>query len=83
VFPIEDLEALIAITEETGRRLADLLAAKQEAVGPHTDVRTWLSRDRRFPSIARPTYLDQALGEVMDISYAQLRLEPVDDAKVA
>src|SRR5260221_8053068 len=59
LFRSEDLESL----EQTGRRLADVLAAKQQVAGDHADVRTWLSRDRCFPNIARPTYLDAVPAE--------------------
>lgn len=75
VLAVEDLEALIAITEQTGRRLADLLAAKQETMGAHADVRTWISRDRLVPNIARPSYLDDALNEVMDVATRLLGFE--------
>lgn len=75
VLAVEDLEALVAITEETGRPLADLLAAKQEAMGVHADVRTWISRDRFVPNTARPSYLDDALNEVMDVATRLLGLE--------
>ncbi len=83
VIAVEDLEALVAITEQTGRRLADLLAAKQEAAGPHADVRTWLSRDRRFPNIARPGYLDAALDEAMDIAARFLGFVDLADGTAA
>ena len=75
VLPVEDLEALVAITEQTGDRLADILAAKLEAAGAHADMRTWLSKDRRFPNISRPTYLDQALDEAMDVAARLLGFE--------
>jgi hypothetical protein len=68
VLAIEDLESLVAITEETGRPLAEILAAKLEAAGPHADLRTWLGRDRRFPNLSRPLYLDAALEEMMDMA---------------
>jgi hypothetical protein len=78
VLAVEDLEALVAITEQTGRPLADLLATKQETMGVHADVRTWISRDRFIPNIARPRYLDDALNEVMDVA---TRLLGLDDVK--
>jgi len=68
VIAVEDLEALVAITEQTGRPLANLLAAKQETVGAHGDVRTWLVQDRHIPNIARPCYLDDALEEAMNVA---------------
>lgn len=77
VLAVEDLEALVAITEQTGRPLADLLATKQETMGVHADVRTWISRDRFIPNIARPRYLDDALNEVMDVATRLLGLEDV------
>jgi hypothetical protein len=83
VLAVEDLEALVAITEQTGRRLADLLAAKQEALGAHADVRTWLARDRRFPNIARPTYLDAALDEALDLSARLLGFDGIKDGAAA
>jgi hypothetical protein len=83
VLAIEDIEALVAITEQTGRRLADLLAAKQEACGPHADVRTWLGRDRRFPNIARPSYLDAALEEAMDVAARLLGFVDLQDETAA
>lgn len=79
VFALEDLETLVAITEQTGRRLADLLAAKQEVHGAHADVRTWLSQDRRFPKIARPSYLDDALDEAMAVATRLLGFEGMED----
>jgi len=76
---IEDLEALLAITEQTGRRFADLLASKAAAVGPHGDIRTWLATDRSVPNVARPAYLDRALTEVMGITFDLLHIEPGDE----
>lgn len=73
VMPVEDLEGLVAIAEETGNRLADLLAAKRDAAGPHADVRTWLSMDRR-PHPARPRFLDAFLDEAMNIAIGLLAL---------
>ncbi len=83
VLAIEDLEALVAITEETGRPLAQILAAKLEAAGPHADLRTWLSRDRRFPNLARPRYLDVALDEMMDIASRLLGFPELAEGDVA
>ncbi|MGD9735121.1 MAG: hypothetical protein AB7V58_05855 [Solirubrobacterales bacterium] len=83
VLAVEDLETLVAITEETGQPLADLLAAKQEAMGAHADVRTWISRDRFVPNIARPSYLDHALKEVMNVATRLLGLEGVETESVA
>jgi len=79
VLAIEDLESL----EQTGRRLADVLAAKQQVAGDHADVRTWLSRDRCFPNIARPTYLDAALDEAMDVATRLLGFEGFEDEAAA
>jgi hypothetical protein len=75
VLPVEDIEVLIGITEQTGHRLADVLAAKLEASGAHADLRTWLSTDRRFPNISRPTYLDKALDDAMDVAARLLGFE--------
>lgn len=83
VLAIEDLEALVAITEETGRPLAQILAAKLEAAGPHADLRTWLSRDRRFPQLSRPRYLDAALDEAMDIASRLLGFPDLAEDDVA
>jgi hypothetical protein len=83
VVAVEDLEALIAITEQTGRPLAELLAAKQETAGAHADVRTWIGQDRLIPNIARPSYLDDALDEAMNIATSLLGFEGVEDESVA
>jgi hypothetical protein len=83
VLAIEDLEALVAITEQTGRRLSDLLAAKQETAGPHADVRSWLARDHSIPNIARPTYLDTALSEAMDLATRLLGFDGIEDGTAA
>ena len=83
VMAVEDLEALVAITEQTGRPLADLLSAKQETAGAHADVRTWISRDRRVPNIARPGCLDDALDEAMNVATRLLGFEGVEDEAVA
>lgn len=83
VIAVEDLEALVAITEQTGRPLADLLAAKQETAGAHADVRTWIGRDRLVPNIARPSYLDDALDEVMNFATRLLGFEGVEAESAA
>jgi hypothetical protein len=83
VIAVEDLEALVAITEQTGRPLADLLAAKQRTVGAHADVRTWISQDRHVPNIARPRYLDDALDETMNVATRLLGFEGVEDESAA
>lgn len=83
VLAIEDLEALVAITEQTGCRLSDLLAAKKEAAGAHADVRSWLARDRGIPNTARPTYLDTALGEAMDLATRLLGFDGIEDDTAA
>ncbi len=83
VLAIEDLEALVAIAEQTGRRLPDLLAAKEEVAGAHADVRSWLARDRRFPNIARPTYLDVALGEALNLATRLLGFDDIEDGTAA
>lgn len=83
VLAVEDLEALIAITEQTGRPLADLLASKQETAGVHADVRTWIGRDRLVPNIARPSYLDEALDEVMDVAARLLGVEDMETDSAA
>jgi hypothetical protein len=78
VLAVEDLEALVAITEETGRRMVDLLASKEDAAGPHADVRTWLGHDRRVPNISRPDYLDKALKEALDLAARILGFTGID-----
>jgi hypothetical protein len=78
VVAVEDLEALVAITEQTGRPLAGLLAAKQETMDVHADIRTWINRDRLVPNIARPSYLDEALDEVMNIATNLLGFEETE-----
>jgi hypothetical protein len=78
VVAVEDLEALVAITEQTGRPLAGLLAAKQETMDVHADNRTWINRDRLVPNIARPSYLDEALDEVMNIATNLLGFEETE-----
>jgi hypothetical protein len=83
VLAVEDLESLVAITEQTGTRLADLLAAKQRASGPHADVRTWLDRDPSLPNLARPAYLDDALNEALDTAARLLGFEGIQDEHVA
>ena len=83
VIAVEDLEALIAITEQTGRPLADLPAAKQRTAGAHADVRTWISQDRHVPNIARPRYLDDALEEAMNVATRLLGFEGVEDKSAA
>jgi hypothetical protein len=83
VIAVEDLEALVAITEQTGRPLADLLAAKRETAGAHADVRTWIGQDRLVPSIARPRYLDDALDEAMDVATRFLSFEGIEDESAA
>lgn len=83
VLAIEDLEALVAIAEQTGYRLADLLAAKQETAGAHADVRSWLARDRRFPNIARPAYLDATLSEALDLAARLLGFDGIEDGTAA
>lgn len=83
VLAIEDLEALVAITEQTGSTLTYLLSAKQEAAGIHADVRTWLSRDQRFPNLARPSYLDAALSEALDLVARLLGHEDIRDDTAA
>lgn len=83
VIAVEDLEALVAITEQTGRPLADLLAAKQGTTGAHADVRTWISQDRHVPNIARPRYLDGALDEAMNVATRLLGFEGVEDESAA
>jgi hypothetical protein len=78
VMAIEDLEALLGIAERTGQRLADLLAAKAAALGPHGDVRTWVTTDPAVPNLSRPKYLDDGLTEILDISCQLLGVD-VDD----
>jgi hypothetical protein len=83
VLAVEDLESLVAITEQTGARLADLLAAKQRSSGPHADVRTWLDRDHSFPNLARSAYLDDALHEALDTAARLLGFEGIRDEHAA
>jgi hypothetical protein len=83
VIAVEDLEALVAITEETGRPLADLLAAKQGLAGAHADVRTWIGQDRHIPNIARPHYLDDMLDEAMTVATKLLGYEDVEEGSAA
>jgi hypothetical protein len=72
VIAIEDLELLLAISEETGLGFSNLLARKSSAVGPHGDIRWWVQRDRSLPRVARPRYLNQALDEVLDLTTEML-----------
>jgi hypothetical protein len=60
-----------------------LLAAKQETTGAHADVRSWLARDRSIPNIARPTYLDTALSEAMDLATRLLGFDGIEDGTAA
>lgn len=83
VLAVEDLESLVAITEQTGSRLADLLAAKQRTSGAHADVRTWLERDHSVPNLARPAYLDDALDEALDTAARLLGFEGIQDEHAA
>lgn len=69
---IEDLELMLAISESSGLRFSHLLAKKSALLGPHGDVRQWVYRDRSLPRVARPRYLDQALGEVLDLTTEML-----------
>ncbi len=79
VMPIEDVEALVAITEATGRPLANLLAAKQALSGTHADIRTWIGQDRHVPNIARPRYLDDMLDEAMNVATELLGFDVEDE----
>jgi hypothetical protein len=76
ILALEDLEALLAAVEQTGRRLVDLLKAKQAAAGEHADVRRWLSSDRRAPNFARPRYLSAAFEEACDAIQEALGFGP-------
>lgn len=79
VLAIEDLEQLLAISEQTGRLLPDLLAAKASGVGPHGDIRTWVEKDSSIPNIARPSHLDVALKEVLDVTGRLLGFDDLDE----
>jgi hypothetical protein len=78
ILALEDLEALLGGVEQTGRRLVDLLKAKQQVAGDHADVRRWLSRDRTAPNFARPRYLAQAYEDAWDEIQQALGFEPGD-----
>jgi hypothetical protein len=79
ILALEDLEVLLGGVEQTGRRLVDLLKAKQQAGGDHADVRRWLSRDRTAPNFARPRYLSRAYEEAFDEIQRALGFESGDD----
>lgn len=86
VIAVEDLESLLAVLEETGRPLPELLARKAAVVGARADVRSWVIRDRSVPNLARPRYLDAALAE-FTATVARLfgieNLNELDEASVA
>jgi len=82
ILAVEDLEALLAMVESTGRRFVDLLKAKRAAAGDHADVRHWLSRDRTAPNFARPRYLSRAFEEACDEIQRALGFEPGDDERM-
>ena len=65
IMDLEDLEALISLVE-TGHSLSRLLATKQAQVGNGIDVGQWLKQALRRPEMTRPSYLNQALREVLD-----------------
>jgi hypothetical protein len=81
VMAVEDLETMLAISEQTGRPLSDLLIAKASVVGPHGDVRTWVDQDRSVPNLARPNYLDTALTEILNITSRLLGFEDLDESE--
>jgi hypothetical protein len=72
---LEDFEALLAIVENTGLRLVDLLKSKREVAGPHADVRRWLRKDRTIPRFARPRYLSDAYEDACDAIQVALGFE--------
>jgi hypothetical protein len=69
---IEDLEAILGLSERSGRTVSNLLARKAAFMGSHGDVRWWLHTDRSLPEVARPRYLEEALTEVLDLTTEML-----------
>jgi hypothetical protein len=52
--------------------LTDLLSQKLKEVGPHADIARWISGHRFLPNTARPSYLDRALEDALDMATESL-----------
>lgn len=65
IMDLEDLEALIGLVE-SGHSLRSLLTQKQDQVGNGVDVGQWLSQALPRAEVTRPSYLSQAVREVLD-----------------